>query len=484
MPGKEKWCFWKAVKKNNPNILNTGGGDMRKFDLLIVVFCLWSGWGYAGEAALVSAPADQNVIDKIFSPHSVDENGKFKIKVGLELRYRLELRDDLSLRNRTYEDDVLNLLRNRINLDAAYQPEKEGGKIRAFVEAQDSRSFASSALNRNAAFVDEFDLRQLFVEFAGDPQTFPVQLKVGRQELSYGEERLVGAFNWSNVARVFNAAKLIYTPTAWLQLDAFMSRVVQVRKERPNEDSSNDNFFGAVAALKPFQNHVIDTNFFVRNLRNDSLTGERLGIRGPMTEYTLGNRFRGKKWNFDYGTEYAVQFGSRAHDNIRAWMFHQDVAYTFVKLPWAPKLLAEYNHASGDRNPTDGVVETFDQLYPTNHDKYGYIDLVGLRNINNIRLGTSAKPCSRVTLSADFHWFFRDARESAWFSASGAVMRAANVRAGRQIGEELDLTATIKINKYLNALIGYSHFFAGPFATDTSGNDGADFFYMQVTFKA
>ncbi len=228
---------------------------------------------------------------------------------------------------------------------------------------------------------------------------------------------------------------------------------------------------------------MLDTYFFARNLRDDSLISERAGMRGPMKEYTLGNRFRGKKWNLDYGTEYAIQFGSRAHDDIQAWMFHQDLAYTIVKLPWAPKLLAEFNHASGDRNPTDGVTQTFDQLYPTNHDKYGLMDLVGLKNMKNVRLGLSGKPFPRVTLSSDFHWFFRDAKESAWFSASGASARAASVRAGRQIGEELDLTATVKITQNLNGLIGYSHFFAGPFIQDTGSNDDADFFYVQTVFK-
>ncbi len=442
---------------------------------LMVSFCSWT--AHAAET-VQEIPAWK----KPFQAHSI-AGSDWSLKPGIESRYRFEYRNNFNLRDQTYEDDAINLLRNRINLDLIYQPEKEGGKMRFFSEAQDSRSFASSALNRNAGFVNEFDLRQLFAEWSGDPEKIPVQIKIGRQELSYGDERLVGAFNWSNVARVFNAAKLVYSPTSWLQLDSFISRVVRVERERPDHDSSNDNFFGLVSAVKPAKEHVLDTYFFARNLRDNSLASERAGIRGPLKEYTLGNRFRGKKWNFDYGTEYAIQFGSRAHDDIQAWMFHQDLAYTLDKLPWAPKLLSEFNHASGDRNPTDGVTQTFDQLYPTNHDKYGFMDLVGLRNMNNVRLGLSVKPCSQVTLSSDFHWFFRDAKEEAWFSAYGVSARAANVRAGRQIGEELDLTATVKITQNLNGLIGYSHFFAGPFIQDTGSNDDADFFYVQTVFK-
>ena len=54
----------------------------------------------------------------------------------------------------------------------------------------------------------------------GNAKQFPISAKVGRQELSYGDERLVGAFDWNNIGRVFDAAKLRYeNDTLWV--DAF-----------------------------------------------------------------------------------------------------------------------------------------------------------------------------------------------------------------------------------------------------------------------
>ncbi len=210
---------------------------------------------------------------------------------------------------------------------------------------------------------------------------------------------------------------------------------------------------------------------------------ERAGKKGELKEYALGNRFKGKKGAVDYGTECAIQLGRRAHDEIEAWAFHQELGYTLSKTQGTPRFYAEYNHASGDRNPTDGIVGTFDNLFPTNHNKYGLIDFLALKNINNVMLGTSVKPRSKIQLTAEFHWFFLDAKESAWFNASGSVFRGANPNASTQLGEELDMYATYTFNKYLSALIGYSHFFAGPFAQDTGGDDGANFFYTQLAFK-
>ena len=45
-------------------------------------------------------------------------------KLGLESRYRFELRDDFNLTDSRYEDDAVNLFRNRLSVDGLYRPEE------------------------------------------------------------------------------------------------------------------------------------------------------------------------------------------------------------------------------------------------------------------------------------------------------------------------------------------------------------------------
>src|SRR6185437_15250305 len=54
---------------------------------------------------------------------------------------------------------------------------------------------------------DVIMLRQAYVT-VGNSSEFPLSLKIGRQELAFGEERLVGSFNWNNIGRTFDAAKV------------------------------------------------------------------------------------------------------------------------------------------------------------------------------------------------------------------------------------------------------------------------------------
>ena len=416
-------------------------------------------------------------LDQLAKPIPIYRD-QVKLKMGGEFRYRLELRDNFNFNHETYEDDALSLFRSRLNFNLTAGP-----YFRIFAEGQDAESVASSVLDRSSAFVNRLDLRQLYTEIKSPWKEVPVSVTVGRQELSYGDERFVGAFNWSNVARVFDAAKLVFSPFDWFRLDVWFSQVVPVNRSQADSANHNDNFYGVYNSLKPFKNHVFDTFLFVRHNLNRGIVGEKPGEQGQLKEYTVGNRFKGRKGNFDYGIEWATQFGSRAHDDIQAWAWHNEIGYTLTNFSWNPRPNFEYNHGSGNHNSTDGHYGDFDNLFPTNHPFYGYMDFASLRNMNDVKVGMDLKPNSRVKFSCDYHWFFLDTNGSAWFNASQKVIRAAQLGASTTIGQELDLLGTWQLSAHLDLMMGYSHFHAGAFMKDTGAHDSADFFYTQFTVK-
>ncbi len=416
-------------------------------------------------------------LDVLFQPISIwDENITFQLSG--QYRYRLELRDDFNFNDARFEDDDIHLMRTRLNGKLQIGP-----YLKIFAQAQDAESFAGRQAHKSRAFVNRLDLRQLYGEVISPWEDIPVSVKVGRQELSYGDQRFVGAFNWSNVARVFDAVKVTVTPVSWFNFDIFLSQVVQVNRSQPDSSNHNDNFYGIYSTLKPFQEHLIDTFLFIRHNQNRGIVGEVPGRLGQLKEYTFGNRFKGKKWNFDYGLEWALQLGSRAHDEINAWALHVEAGYTFKDCPWSPRLSFEYNHGSGDSDPTDGKNENFDNLFPTNHMHYGYMDFASLRNIENIKLAFDLKPHKKIKLTTAYHWFFLDTTNSAWFNAGQGVIRPRSPGASNTIGQELDLTLKWNMNEHLNLFVGYSHFNAGAFIKDTGASDNANFFYVQSTIN-
>jgi hypothetical protein len=91
-----------------------------------------------------------------------------------------------------------------------------------------------------------------------------------------------------------------------------------------------------------------------------------------------------------------VRIRSVGADRLRAWASHWVVGETVRSLAWTPRFYAEFNHASGDATAKEGIRGTFDQLYPTGHDKYGISDQIGLRNTNDLRAGIETRPRRNV----------------------------------------------------------------------------------------
>ena len=94
--------------------------------------------------------------------------------------------------------------------------------------------------------------------------------------------------------------------------------------------------------------------------------------------------------------ELAGQWGRWAGDTVLAWSLSIDGGFTFKEGAWSPRLGAGFDWASGDRDPTDGVVQTFDQLFPLGHKYFGFIDLLGRKNVTaaNVNLTRATHPSS------------------------------------------------------------------------------------------
>jgi len=400
---------------------------------------------------------------------------QFKIKFSGESRYRLELKDSFNF-SRKYEDDVLNLFRNRLGVQI-----EAGSNVTFFAQGQDSESFARQRANRSSSFVNRLDLHQLYVEAKSPIKEIPLTIKAGRQKLMYGDQRFVGPLDWSNVSRVFDAVKTVWKWSEKVQTDFWYSQVVPINRSQADSADHSNHFWGAYIATKPIVDHIFDIFLLVRHDEDNELPGERSYQKGQLKEYTAGNLLKGKKYGFDYGIEWAYQFGSKSHNLIDAFAWHSELGYTFSKIMWKPWIGAEFNHGSGDESPSDGRAGNFDNLFPTNHIYYGYMDLASLRNINHVKVGVSAKPTEKIKLAADYHFFFLDTNQSPWFNSGQTAIRAANTNASTDIGREIDLTFWYQMSKHLKLLIGYGYFSAGPFVKDTGSDTNANFFYVQPT---
>lgn len=393
----------------------------------------------------------------------------------------------------TADSDTFLLQRARLGLGA-----KACDWFKAYGELQDAREIASQRFvagkNPNLE-EDTIDWRQGWGELANYAE-FPVGLKVGRQELSYGDERLIGVSDWSNTGRVFDAIKLRWqSKQFWI--DAFGANVVNnnVNSGRDNsfDDKAEwaDDFYGLYGSTTFVTNHVWDVYGLLRDKADAKFAGAKRQL------YTVGTRFLATPalapW--DYNVELIGQFGhvqtpgSQFGETRATWASHEafastfNVGYTFDH-EWKPRLAAGYDYASGDHNPNNGEDGTFDPLFPTAHRPLGFLDAVGFKNIHNPHATFAFAPHKTLKLQLDGHLFWLAESRDAWYRANQQQIRrdiAGN--SSSFVGSEIDFTATYSPIKRVKLQVGYSHFLTGGFVGDTGPHSDADFAYGQVTLS-
>jgi len=436
-----------------------------------------------------------------------------KLVFDVQERFRWELQSNMFDFNNTPKaitDDSFFQQRFRIGMMV-----KPVDWLKFYVQGQDSREIGSKRPNipgaSGAEGDDSFDLRQAYVEFSNYDKS-PVGLKIGRQVLSYGDERLVGEFDWNNFGRTFDAAKLTFKAKGF-SIDAFVSSPVVIWDDRFNvsdvfnqhgKTPNRDLFFsGAYLTVDPLPFGTWDFYAFML----DEAKGNTSNQQGTLTTAlpkgslagrsdfaTLGTRIKGdpkKLQGWEYSGEFAYQVGTVRGLDLNAFAANAGFGYNWLDVAWKPRVYAEYNYASGDdsgANKKGGVtgtsIHTFQNLFPTNHPLFGIMDLFSWQNMQDVRISTRVNPIKAVTLQADlgFHWLATT--NDSWYRANGlATVRPLNKAAraaSNYTGAEVDLIATWNVTKNVQLQGGYSHFFAGSYLADTGPSSDADFAYIQA----
>jgi len=394
------------------------------------------------------------------------------LRVGVEHRGRLEGISGSGFA--ADREDLYWLNRFRVTARFTMRP-----WLSAAIQAQDARVEGRNGPVAGAPFRDQFDLRLAHVD-VGSFEKSRVAVRAGRQELVFGDQRLVGHVSWLNTARSFDALRGVFRHNK-IRVDAFAASVVTLQIDDFNRSGGGNYFYGTNAQLAVLPlGGMIEPYEFVRNTRN---LRTEAGAPGTLMSSTTGVRMVGKVSPLtDYNIEMALQRGSLATDDILAWAGHWLVGRTMTRASKTYRAFGEYNYASGDETPGDGQRGTFDQLYPTPHDKYGLADQVGWKNIHHVRTGVEIRPQPRLTIGGSYHSFWLASAKDALYSAGGAVLaRIPTGAPDRHVGQELDIQATFTPSVRMQLHGGYSHIFPGAFLKAATPGKSYSGPYVMVT---
>lgn len=463
------------------------------------------------------------------------------LALGVEQRTRYETLDGTfkpSLTSKSYPTiphagggDQQIALQSDIWLQARFE------KFRFATEFMDARTTGSDAGTNNTpnppnnSMADTLEFIQAYVSWADQNFLYSgtgVEIKAGRQTMDLGSRRLVARPIYRNTVNNFTGLRLRAIGYDKWQANAFVTAPVirypnynSVTPDANNmnhhywdEEDFNSWFSGVIVeGYKLYQD--INAEAYLYNLDeadvyiDGRLTGGNAKnpyhLQNPTRNrryFTPGLRFYQKpsKGNFDFSAEGIGQFGtvnyaatgSKAKvaadsylQNVQqahqAWSAHLDAGYSF-DLPWSPRLMLEYDYASGNKNwknhQARDVDSRFDPLYGAQDFDFGPGGIYSAfqrSNINSPGYKLEVAPTRDISLRLQQRLVWLASANDCWGGSSCVSGTAPGMAGGKSsyVGDQLGFTARYNVNSSLNFDAGWYHLFKGEFAKTAQQTNGS-----------
>jgi len=271
-------------------------------------------------------------------------------------------------------------------------------------------------------------------------------VKIGRQELIYDDQRLLGSVNWTQQARSHDALVLKYH-----NVDSHFNLNVGTAYNQQAENLlgnvyrlSNYKVLSYVWLNKDFDNFSVSALGLSDGFQLNDAVNYRYTY-GVYLTYDIGS------WKFS-GSGYQQDGDDASRRNINARMFAVKAVHTGKVL----NLTAGFDYLSGgaatDAKPAR---HTFNTLYATNHKFYGNMDyFLNIPNdtqgggLQDLHVGALYKISNKSELGLTYHHFAL-ANEIEDPGLPGYILK-------QNLGSEFDLSFSQKFSDDMTFKLGYS----------------------------
>jgi hypothetical protein len=328
--------------------------------------------------------------------------------------------------------------------------------FRVFGEAESSFITGRNGGGRPVQDVDKLAVNQLFGEahFTVGYKT-QVRLRLGEQALNYGEGTLLDVRD-ANVRRSFIGGKAIinYKNT---RVDAFLMQLIS-NKEGFFDDQRDASQLIAGAWMTRSYSHFLkklDTYYL---FINRDLTKFNQGV-GAESRHTIGAALHTSGGRWSGYTEADFQLGRFDDEPILAWKGAQAIAYEVRELKFKPIISIQSAISSGDNNPTDNKLQTFNPVYPK-AIYYGFIDNVGAANIFLVHPKIEFDFSPKLKVVSGYYRFWRQSSQDGIYAPGGAFLLPSN-NAGYLVGDMYDVMLNYYYSPFANVQVVATYFDRG-----------------------
>ena len=225
-----------------------------------------------------------------------------------------------------------------------------------------------------------------------------------------------------------------------------------------------------------------NANFDVYYLGFDHKSSRYTQGIGREQRETLGARVWSHTATWDYDVEYTGQSGRFANGNIRAWGAGYHLAYTFLNRRFSPRPELDGGFLSGDGNPHDKTLGTFNPLFP-NGNYLSESILLGPYNLIITRPTIKMALSRKASINTNVEFLWREAVSDGVYNIVGILTHPAAGSNARYIGSQIQQELSYAFNRHLAGALAYEHFFSGAFLKQSPPGHSVNFLSPQLTWN-
>jgi hypothetical protein len=339
--------------------------------------------------------------------------------------------------------------------------------FRLFFQLQSSN--ANGRINPNPVENNPLDFHQAFfdIDFISG-KDLKVTLRAGRQELSYGSQRLIAVRELPNNRSAFDGVKLIWSART-IKSDLFYSHPVANKKEIFDDHFNKDTkFWGSYSVINsvPFLKNidVYYLGLWKRKASFDDGSGKEL-------RHSFGARIWKNEGNWRYDFEGVYQFGKLENQNISAFTVSSNSLYQFQNIKFNPTLGVKTEIISGNKTYDDVTIETFNPLFPRGA-YFGLAALIGPTNLLDIHPSINFEVTPKFNVTFDYDAFWRYSKNDGLFATNSQLIYSGKNSFEKFIGTQLGTEMVYQYSTMISFKLEGTWFQSGKFIKDSgTGKD-------------
>jgi len=383
-------------------------------------------------------------------------DGRTSLSLGGELRVTYERFGNQSFGLTPPDPDGYFLQRYLLHTDL-----RAGSRVRVWTEFNSGLENGRFGGPRPVIDEDRLDLHQAFVEVAvAATSPSAAVLRVGRQEIALGAGRMYALREGPNVPLSFDGVRAIAHAGPW-RLDGWAARPVD-NTSGVFDDRSHHSFdvwgvYGSRVIAPSRQTVALEVYYL--GLARDAAHFDQ-GTANE-TRHTFGARvWHQGPWAYD--AEAMFQVGRFGSGDIRAWRSVIEGSHLVADAVWLPRLGLVLDVASGDKNPADPNLQTFNALFQSGTYS-GRAQLLGPSNSIRFEPSVTFGPARHMLVSAGWGFYWRQSADDALYSISGQVIVPSNGVTDRYEGSRPTMQIDWQLTRHLSAHVNYIYAFNGRF---------------------